>query len=438
MKIIRFSPPDVGEEEAKAMSEAVLSGWITTGPRTRLLEQRLSAYVFRDGGRRIDAAEECPRALCVNSATAAEELALRLLGIGPGDEVIVPAYTFSATASAVLHVGATPVIVDIQKGGDASSGAPEMDYDRLESAFTERTKAVVAVDVGGLACDYRRIFDIAERQRSLFRPAKAKGDILSDMASRLQHALGRVAVLGDCAHSLGAYRLDEGELRMSGDLADFSSFSFHAVKNFTTAEGGALLWRSVNGIGDREIFKMLQLLSLHGQSRDAMERNQDNNWEYDILGPWYKCNMTDITAAMGLVQLDRYHGMLERRKALVNRYDQAMDRIGIWHVKHETKLMSSSRHLYMTRLPGISESERNRVIQRMAQEGVMLNVHFKPLPMMTAYRSLGFSEKDYPNACEYYRNEITLPLYSKLTDEEVERVIECYGRIAGEFIQDNS
>jgi len=435
MKIIRFSPPDVGEEEAKAMSEAVLSGWITTGPRTRLLEQRLSAYVFRDGGRRIDAAEECPRALCVNSATAAEELALRLLGIGPGDEVIVPAYTFSATASAVLHVGATPVIVDIQKGGDASSGAPEMDYDRLESAFTERTKAVVAVDVGGLACDYRRIFDIAERQRSLFRPSKPTGDILSDMASRLQHALGRVAVLGDCAHSLGASRLDGGEWRMSGDLADFSSFSFHAVKNFTTAEGGALLWRSVNGIGDREIFKMLQLLSLHGQSRDAMERNQDNNWEYDILGPWYKCNMTDITAAMGLVQLDRYNGMLERRKALVKRYDQAMDLLGIWHVKHETKLMSSSRHLYMTRLPGIGEAERNRVIQRMAREGVMLNVHFKPLPMMTAYRNLGFREKDYPNACEYYRSEITLPLYSKLTDDEADRVVECYGRIAGEYVQ---
>lgn len=438
MNIIRFSPPDVGEEEAKAMTEAVLSGWITTGPRTRLLERRLAAYVFQEERRQADAVGECPRAFCVNSATAAEELALRMIGIGPGDEVIVPAYTFTATASAVLHVGATPVIVDIQKGGDALSGAPEMDYEQLESAFTERTKAVVAVDVGGLVCDYRRIFGIAERQRSLFRPAKSKGDLLSETASRIQHALGRVAVLGDCAHSLGASRLDGREWRMSGDLADFSSFSFHAVKNFTTAEGGALLWRRLDGIEDREISKILQLLSLHGQSRDALERNQDNNWEYDIIGPWYKCNMTDITAAIGLVQLDRYHDMLDRRLALIKRYDQAMDQAGIWHVKHETAHMRSSRHLYMTRLPGISESERNRVIQRMAQEGVMLNVHFKPLPMMTAYRSLGFSEKDYPNACEYYRNEITLPLYSKLTDEEVERVIECYGRIAGEFIQDSS
>ena len=418
MKMIPFSRPDVGDAEAEAVSEAIHSLWITTGPKVRELEKRLACFVTGDEG--------CERAVCLNSATAAEEMLLRILGVGPGDEVIVPAYTYTATVSAVVHCGATPVMLDIRREGSPLTRAPEMDYDRLADAVTERTKAVIAVDIGGLVCDYERLFDVAESTRHLFRPMTGQGDVLSSLGERIQKTLGRVAVLADCAHSLGGSRCVRGKWLGCGNLADFSTFSFHAVKNFTTAEGGAALWRSIPGIPDEEIRKMLQLLSLHGQDRSALSRMQDNSWEYDIIGPWYKCNMTDLSAAMGLRQLDRYPEMIRRRRELIARYDRAMDEIGIWHVRHETEDMKSSAHLYMTRLPGRTEAERNAVISAMAERGVMANVHFKPLPMMTAYRRMGFRAEDYPNAWDYYRNEITLPLYSTLGDEDVDRVIAVY------------
>ncbi len=380
MKMIPFSRPDVGDAEAEAVSEAIHSLWITTGPKVRELEKRLACFVTGDEG--------CERAVCLNSATAAEEMLLRILGVGPGDEVIVPAYTYTATVSAVVHCGATPVMLDIRREGSPLTRAPEMDYDRLADAVTERTKAVIAVDIGGLVCDYERLFDVAESTRHLFRPMTGQGDVLSSLGERIQKTLGRVAVLADCAHSLGGSRCVRGKWLGCGNLADFSTFSFHAVKNFTTAEGGAALWRSIPGIPDEEIRKMLQLLSLHGQDRSALSRMQDNSWEYDIIGPWYKCNMTDLSAAMGLRQLDRYPEMIRRRRELIARYDRAMDEIGIWHVRHETEDMKSSAHLYMTRLPGRTEAERNAVISAMAERGVMANVHFKPLPMMTAYRRI--------------------------------------------------
>lgn len=359
--------------------------------------------------------------VCLNSATAAEELNLRILGIKPGDEVIVPAYTYTATASAAVHCGATVKFVDIQKDGDDTTHAPEMDYDKLEAAITEKTKAIIPVDLGGIVCDYDKIFEIVERNRNLFTPLDDHSNPLADLSSRIQKAMGRVAVVADCAHSLGASRVVRGQKLYCGAIADFSSFSFHAVKNFTTAEGGAAAWRSIHGIDNAEIYKFYQLLSLHGQNKDALAKTQIGAWEYDIIGAWYKCNMTDIMAAIGLKQLDRYKGLLERRTEIIKSYDAVCDELGITHLVHHTDAVESSNHLYLTRIPGITEAQRNELIVKLAEAGVTTNVHYKPLPMMTAY---GKDCSDYPNAYDYYHNLITLPLHTLLSDEDVEYVCE--------------
>ena len=359
--------------------------------------------------------------VCLNSATAAEELNLRVLGIRPGDEVIVPAYTYTASASSAIHCGATVRFVDIQKDGDPVTHMPEMDYDALEAAIGPRTKAVVTVDLGGIVCDYDRIFDIVERKRDLFKPLASDGTPLGDLSSRIQSAIGRVAVVSDCAHSLGASRIVQGERKYCGAIGDFTDFSFHAVKNFTTAEGGASTWRPIPGVDDAEIYKMFQLLSLHGQSKDALAKSTVGAWEYDIIGPWYKCNMTDIMAAIGLRQLDRYLGLLERRVEMMKKYDATCDALGISHLVHHTDCMDSSNHLYLIRIPGINMETRNRIIQKMGEKGIATNVHFKPLPMMTAY---GKDCSAYPNAYDYYHNLITLPFHTLLSDEDVEYVCE--------------
>ena len=421
---ISFSPPDISELEIEEVVQTLKSGWITTGPRTKLLERRLAAYI-ETGRTDIDTEKETARwsnrVVCLSSATAAEEMNLRILGIGPGDEVIVPAYTYSASASSVIHCGATVVFVDIQKDGDPVTGMPEMDYDALEAAITGKTKAIVPVDLGGLVCDYDRIFEIVERKKDLFSPLQSDGSILGDLSSRIQKAIGRVAVMADCAHSLGGSRVFRGEKKYCGAIADFTSFSFHAVKNFTTAEGGASTWLPLEGIDNAEIYKMFQLLSLHGQSKDALAKTQIGTWEYDIIGPWYKCNMTDIMAAIGLRQLDRYLGLLERRKAIIKRYDAVCDSLGIRHLIHHTADMDSSNHLYLIRVPGMTAEKRNEFIVKMAEKGVATNVHFKPLPLMTAY---GADCSAYPNAYDYYHNLITLPLHTLLSDEDVEYVCE--------------
>ncbi|MBQ8859258.1 MAG: DegT/DnrJ/EryC1/StrS family aminotransferase, partial [Clostridia bacterium] len=383
---VPFSPPDVGEEEIKEVSEALRSGWITTGPRVKELERRIAAWVGT------------ARCVCLNSQTACAELALHLIGVGAGDEVIVPAYTYTASASVVCHVGARLVLVDVQKDSF------EMDYDALEAAITEKTKAIIPVDLGGVPCDYDRIFKIVEAKRHLFRPA-----------SELQEALGRVAVMADTAHAFGA----KWHGQMIGSVADFSSFSFHAVKNLTTAEGGALTWRSIPGIEDDEIYRRLQLFSLHGQSKDALAKTKLGAWEYDIVGPWYKCNMTDVAGAMGLVQFDRYPAMLARRKELIARYDAALRPLGVEVLAHYTDTYESSGHLYLTRIPGITAEERNEIIVKMAERGIACNVHYKPLPMHTAYKNLGFDIANFPNAYAHFANEITLPLHTCLTDEQV-------------------
>ena len=428
-RTIPFSPPDISELEIEEVANALRSGWITTGPRTKRLERRLAAYmetgrvdVDCDAKDNID--QYSNRVVCLNSATAAEELNLRILGIGPGDEVIVPAYTYTATASAAIHCGAKVVFVDIQKDGDAVTHMPEMDYDALEAAITDRTKAVIAVDLGGIVCDYERIFEILERKKSLFRPVSSNGTALGDLSARIQKTIGRVAVVADCAHSLGANRVIGGEKKYCGTIADFSSFSFHAVKNFTTAEGGAATWLPLPGIENVEIYKMFQLLSLHGQNKDALAKTKIGAWEYDIIGPWYKCNMTDIMAAIGLRQLDRYLGLIERRAAIIQKYDSVCDELGIIHMNHHVDGVDSSKHLYLIRVPGIDEPERNEIIEIMASAGVATNVHYKPLPMMTAYRALGWDIKDFPNTYDYYHNLITLPLHTKLSDEDVEYVCQ--------------
>ena len=420
---IPFSPPDVGELEIEETAAALRSGWITTGPRTKLLERRLAAYI--DTGRTdIDCSDDtfANRVVCLNSATAAEELNLRILGIGPGDEVIVPAYTYTASASAAIHCGARVVFVDIQKDGDKDTHMPEMDYDRLEAAITEKTKAIVTVDLGGIVCDYERIYEIAENKKNLFTPCTSDGTPLGDLGAKIQKALGRIAIVADCAHSLGASAVFMGENKYCGNLADFTSFSFHAVKNFTTAEGGASTWLPIEGIDNAEIYHMYQLLSLHGQSKDALAKSQIGAWEYDIIGPWYKCNMTDIMAAIGLRQLDRYKGLLDRRLQIMRKYDETCESLGISHLIHHTGTMDSSNHLYLIRIPGISEQQRNELIIAMAQRGVSTNVHYKPLPMMTAYKAYGWDIKDFPNAYDYYHNLITLPLHTKLTDEDADYV----------------
>ena len=430
---ISFSPPDISELEIEEVCEALRSGWITTGPRTKLLERRLAAYIETgrtdiDGKSSESIEKYSNRVVCLNSATAAEEMNLRILGVGPGDEVVVPAYTYTASASAAIHCGATVRFVDIQKDGNPATHMPEIDYAKLESAITERTKAVVAVDIGGIVCDYDRIFEIAERKRKLFTPKEGDGTPLGDLNSRIQKTIGRASVFADSAHSLGASRTARGEKKYCGAIADFTDFSFHAVKNFTTAEGGAAVWRPIPGIDNAEIYHMYQLLSLHGQSKDALAKTKIGAWEYDIVGSWYKCNMTDIMAGIGLRQLDRYPGLLKRRKEIIARYDETCDELGISHLIHHIPDMDSSNHLYLIRIPGITEEERNALIIKMAEQGVATNVHFKPLPMMTAYKALGWDIKDFPNAYDYYHNLISLPLHTRLSDEDVDwvcTVLKC-------------
>lgn len=390
---IPFSPPDMTEAEVNEVKEAILSGWITTGPRTKELERQIASYVSTE------------RAVCLNSATACLELTLRLLGIGQGDEVIVPAYTYTASAAVVAHVGAKIVFVDIQKN------SLEMDYDAVEKAINERTKAIIPVDLAGIPCDYERLFSIVERKRPLFRPA-----------TDLQRTIGRVAICTDAAHAFGA----SWRNRMVGSVADFTSFSFHAVKNFTTAEGGALTWRTIEGIDNETLYHQLQLFSLHGQSKDALAKTQLGAWEYDIVGPWYKCNMTDIMAALGLVQMKRYPALLARRREIIERYDAAFKPLGVEVLNHYTADHTSSGHLYLTRIPGITTEQRQTVIVRMAERGIATNVHYKPLPMMTAYKNMGFDIKDFPNAYAHFANEITLPLHTRLTDEEIDYIIEQF------------
>ena len=433
---ICFSPPDIGELEIEEVIGALRSGWITTGPRTKLLERRLAAYIEtgkNDVNTELDPERWNNRIVCLNSATAAEELNLRILGIGEDDEVIVPAFTYTASASAAIHCGAKVKFVDIQKDGDKITHAPEIDYDELEKIITPKTKAIITVDLGGIVCDYDRVFEIVERKRSLFTPTKLEDTPLGDLSYRIQKALSRVAIVADCAHSLGASRIvsrkGEGKLEKRklycGKIADFTSFSFHAVKNFTTAEGGAATWLPLEGVDNDEIYKMYQLLSLHGQNKDALAKTKIGAWEYDIIGPWYKCNMTDIMAAIGLRQLDRYLGLLSRRAEIIEQYDKACDSLGISHLIHHTNVSDSSNHLYLIRIPNIDEKQRNEIIEMLAEKGVATNVHYKPLPMMTAYQALGCDIEDFPNSYDYYKNLITLPLHTKLSDEDVEYVCEC-------------
>ena len=397
---IPFSPPDITEAEVSEIAETLRSGWITTGPRTKKLETLIAEYV---------GTEKC---VCLNSQTACAEMALRLLGIGEGDEVITSAYTYTASASVIDHVGAKIVLIDTAKDGW------EMDYDALESAITPRTKAVIPVDLGGVPCDYARIFDIVEKKRSLFTPG-----------SELQTALGRIAVMADTAHAFGA----SYHGKMIGSVADLSAFSFHAVKNFTTAEGGALTWNTFPGIDNEEIYKRLQLLSLHGQNKDALAKTKPGAWEYDIIGTWYKCNMTDISAAIGLKQFERYPSMLTRRKELISKFDAAFHPLGVETLEHYTSDYTSSGHLYLTRIPDITPEERNEIIIKMAERGIACNVHYKPLPMHTAYKRLGFDIANYPNAYARFANEITLPLHTRLTDEEVNYIIENYTDILKDY-----
>lgn len=398
---ISFSPPDMSDMEIQEVADTIKSGWITTGPKTKELERQIAKYVGVN------------RCVCLNSQTACGEMALRVLGIGAGDEVIVPAYTYSASASIVDHVGAKIVFVDVQEG------CLEMDYDKMEAAITEKTKAIIPVDLGGVPCDYDKIFAIVEKKKALFQPN-----------NEIQKAIGRVAVCADTAHAFGA----SWHGKMCGSIADFSSFSFHAVKNFTTAEGGALTWRTIPGIDDEDIYHKLQLLSLHGQSKDALAKTKLGAWEYDIVGPWFKCNMTDIMAGIGLAQMKRYPAMLARRKEIIARYDAAFKPLGIEVLDHYNDEHQSSGHLYITRIPGAGLEERQEIIVKMAEAGIATNVHYKPLPMMTAYKNLGFDIKDYPNAYKRFVNEITLPLHTCLTDEEVEYIIENYCKIVKEYI----
>lgn len=400
---IPFSPPDITEAEIEAVSEALRSGWITTGPRTKEFEKQIASVCGTE------------RAVALSSATAALEAILRFIGVGAADEVITSAYTYTASASPVVHVGAQLRLVDT--GRDSY----EMDYDALEAAITDRTKAIVVVDIAGVPCDYKRILEIVERKRSLFKP---QNDV--------QRAIGRVIVISDSAHAFGAYADISGKRLMCGNIADFTSFSFHAVKNLTTAEGGALTWRTIDGMEDEQIYKYFMLHSLHGQSKDALNKTKLGAWEYDIITPAYKCNMTDIQAAIGLAQLERYQDMLSRRQQIIQKYDSVFSEMGLITVSHYTSEHSSSGHLYLLRIPGLHEEERNHIILKMAEHGVATNVHYKPLPMMTAYRNMGFDITDYPNAYSQYENEITLPLYSLLSDEDVEYIIKCMVEILDE------
>lgn len=406
-RFIPFSPPDISEAEEKEVLETLRSGWITTGPRTKELEKRLAEYC------------NTSKVVCLNSATAAEELNFRICGIGEGDEVIVPAYTYTASASAAIHCGAKVIFIDSQ------DGSPEMDYDKVAEAVNEKTKAILAVDLGGIIADYDKIYRIVEDKRALFRAKEG-----NDLGAEIQQAIGRVLVFADGAHSLGA----EQNGRKSGAIADFTSFSFHAVKNFTTGEGGASTWKDIDGIDNEKIYGQYQLYSLHGQSKDALAKTQLGSWEYDIVGPWYKCNMTDIMAAIGLHQLSRYPGLLKRRQSIIKRYDAACDELGVSHLLHKGDTYTSSGHLYLTRIPGASDEVRRKIIIELAERGVSTNVHYKPLPMMTAYKELGWDIKDFPNAYAYYQNLITLPLHTRLSDEDVDYVIENFRLVVKKYI----
>ena len=425
-RTISFSPPDISELEISEAAEALKSGWITTGPRTKMLECRLAHYIKTGRIDNDSDGRECntysDRVVCLSSATAAEELNLRILGIKEGDEVLISAYTYTASASAAIHCGATVKFIDIQKDGDPVTHMPEMDYEKLEAAITKKTKAIITVDLGGIVCDYDRIFEVVERKKYLFTPVESDGTPLGDLSSRIQRNIGRVAVVADCAHSLGASRMFCGKRKYCGAIADFTDFSFHAVKNLTTAEGGASTWLSLNGIDNKEIYKMYQLLSLHGQNKDAMAKTEIGAWEYDIVGPWYKCNMTDVMAAIGLRQLDRYPDLLARRLEIIRKYDETCEELGISHMIHHTSAMDSSNHLYLIRVTGIDVEQRNAIIWKMAERGVSTNVHYKPLPMMTAYKSLGWDIKDFPNSYDYYHNLLTLPLHTLLSDEDTDYV----------------
>ncbi len=398
---IKFSPPDIGDAEIEEVVDALKSGWITTGPKVKELEKRVAEFVGAN------------RCVCLNSQTACAEMALRLLGVGEGDEVITSAYTYTATASVICHVGAKVVLIDTMPD------SLQMDYNQLEKAITDKTKVIIPVDLAGIPCDYEKIYEIVEKKKELFRPS-----------SEIQKVFNRIIVLADTAHAFGATYFN----KPVGSVADFSAFSFHAVKNFTTAEGGALTWRDIKGIDNEQIYHKLQLLSLHGQSKDALAKTQLGAWEYDILGTWFKCNMTDVAAAMGLSQLKRYPAMLNRRKEIIERYDSAFKRLGIKVLEHYSADYSSSGHLYITRIPDITIERRNEIITEMARRGIACNVHYKPLPMHTAYKQIGFDIKDYPNSYAFFANEITLPLHTCLTDEEVEYVIKNYSEIVREYL----
>lgn len=396
LKNIPFSPPDISEEEIAEVIDALKSGWITTGPKTKLFEKEIAEYC------------NTSRAVCLNSATACMELTLRLLGIGEGDEVITTAYTYTASASVIEHVGAKIVMVDCGKDSF------HIDYDAIEDVITERTKAIIPVDIAGVMCDYERIFKAVKNKKEMFKPS-----------NEIQKAIGRVAVLSDSAHSFGA----SYKGKMAGEVADFTSFSFHAVKNLTTAEGGAVTWRDIEGIDNEKIYRQFMLLSLHGQSKDALAKTKLGAWEYDIVYTAYKCNMTDIMAAIGLVQLKRYKELLKRRKEIIGKYDKAMKNLDVQVLQHYGEDFSSSGHLYLVRLNGKDEETRNRIIEEIAERGIATNVHYKPLPMHTAYKKLGFDIKDYPNSYKQYENEITLPLHTLLSDEDLERIIEEFSAI---------
>ena len=407
---IPFSPPDMTDAEMNEVAEAMKSGWITTGPRTKEFEHLISMCC--QTVRQDDEGKPLPTTVCLNSATACMELALRVLGIGEGDEVIVPAYTYTATASAVCHVGARPVMVD------CAPGSFEMDYGKMADAINERTKAVMPVDLGGIVANYDAVLSAVESKKNLFRPA-----------NDIQKAFGRCIVIADAAHAFGA--MWHG--KMCGEIADFTSFSFHAVKNLTTAEGGALTWRQIPGIKDEEIYKTLQLLSLHGQNKDALAKTRLGAWEYDIIGTWYKCNMTDIMAAIGIQQLKRYPELLRRRRQIIETFNEAFKDLPVEVLNHFDNYHSSSGHLYLVRLKDKDVDKRNELIVKMAERGIACNVHYKPLPMMTAYKAMGFDIKDYPNAYNQYRNEVSLPLHTRLTDDDVNYVIDNFKEILTEL-----
>lgn len=393
---IPFSPPDMGDNEINEVIGTLKSGWITTGPKVKEFEKEIAQFCHTS------------QAVCLNSATACMEMTLRLLGVGPGDEVITSAYTYTASCSVICHVGATPVLVDVSKD------SYEMDYDQLADKITDRTKVIIPVDLAGIMCDYDRIFEVVEARKDLFHPS-----------NQLQKAFGRIIVMADAAHAFGAER----NRKMCGEVADFTSFSFHAVKNLTTAEGGAVVWRDIPEIDNDWIYHQYQLLSLHGQTKDALNKTKLGAWEYDIMSPSYKCNMTDIMAGIGLAQFKRYPELLRRRKEIISQYDVALKPLGIEVLNHYSDDHQSSGHLYLTRIPGLNPEQRNHIIEKMAEKGIACNVHYKPLPLLTAYKNLGFDIKDYPNAYDMYKNEITLPLHTHLSDEDIEYIIQSFKEI---------